>query len=632
MKGIRQFLSAVSLTALVLLAGCGGGGGSSTTTTPITNAQLAIVANLPIGLEGFPYYGTLTAIHGVAPFTWSVDSSTPLPAGLSFDPAKGTVSGTPTSGGGANVAFIVKDSSNPPQTVRTQFLIGIADPLGLKVFQNIQLTEYQDLSQAFATESGGVGPYTFTIVQGSFPPGVKIDPSTGSLRGSALAAGTFNVVVAVQDSYSPPEVVTQPGTVVVTGAPLTLGTSMNGASLILNRPYSTTIYASGGTPPYSFQINSGSLPPGLSLTDPVNGIVSGTPTQVGGYIFQISAQDSASMTQYLSVYGSVRSALGRNDSPATATPISNASYSGSISPALDVTGSLAPDTDYYKVIGAAGSTMHFETTAKRMNANNPLDTVIELTDVNGGRLATGCNQPGGSSDFTSVCLNDDISASPHVQDSMLDYKVPGASGTQTFLVHVLDWSGNARPDMTYTLQVNGAVEPLTAYSVSFSAVVGKSYSQPLSYVGGSGTVTFTVTGGNLPPGLTLSGTNISGTPTTAGNYSFTVQATDQSTPPQQSTASLSLSVVNALTITTTQVPNGTVGNPYSFQFVSSGGLSPINWSCNFPPPGLMFNINGTLSGTPTQSGTYTMQVRANDAGFYPAIGQTATQTFTMAIQ
>ena len=51
------------------------------------------------------------------------------------------------------------------------------------------------------------------------------------------------------------------------------------------------------------------------------------------------------------------------------------------------------------------------TIAKQGNPNNPLDTVIEITNENGAGFTTGCNQPGGTTtDFTSPCLNDDVSA------------------------------------------------------------------------------------------------------------------------------------------------------------------------------------------------------------------------------
>ncbi|MGH9798755.1 MAG: S8 family serine peptidase, partial [Blastocatellia bacterium] len=55
--------------------------------------------------------------------------------------------------------------------------------------------------------------------------------------------------------------------------------------------------------------------------------------------------------------------------------------------------------------------------------------------------------------------------------------------------------------------------------------VGIAYSQSLSAMGGTPGYTFSFTG-TLPPGVTLSGGSLTGTPTTVGTYSFTIQATD----------------------------------------------------------------------------------------------------------
>lgn len=62
------------------------------------------------------------------------------------------------------------------------------------------------------------------------------------------------------------------------------------------------------------------------------------------------------------------------------------------------------------------------------------------------------------------------------------------------------------------------------------ATVGTAYSQTLTATGGTSPITWAVTIGALPGGLSLTGGAISGTPTTAGTYSVTVKATDSATP------------------------------------------------------------------------------------------------------
>ena len=68
-----------------------------------------------------------------------------------------------------------------------------------------------------------------------------------------------------------------------------------------------------------------------------------------------------------------------------------------------------------------------------------------------------------------------------------------------------------------------------------------------------------------------------------------------------------------LTISTTTLPAGTVGQAYSTTLAASGGVSPYTWSASGLPGGLSLSSTGTISGTPTTSGAFTASVAILDA-------------------
>jgi hypothetical protein len=114
---------------------------------------------------------------------------------------------------------------------------------------------------------------------------------------------------------------------------------------------------------------------------------------------------------------------------------------------------------------------------------------------------------------------------------------PTTAGTYTFTVSGTDDSGISIAPMTYQLTVVGNFQPppLTINgSVLPSGTVGTEYANVFSVSGGSIPYSWSVASGKLPPGLTLlsditlsqTGDNLSGTPTTAGTYTFTMQVTD----------------------------------------------------------------------------------------------------------
>jgi len=68
---------------------------------------------------------------------------------------------------------------------------------------------------------------------------------------------------------------------------------------VINVPYSVTLTATGGVPPYTWAMASGTLPPGLSIS--TAGVISGTPTALGTTSFKVQVTDSQTPTAALDV-------------------------------------------------------------------------------------------------------------------------------------------------------------------------------------------------------------------------------------------------------------------------------------------------------------------------------------------
>ena len=180
----------------------------------------------------------------------------------------------------------------------------------------------------------------------------------------------------------------------------------------------------------------------------------------------------------------------------------------------------------------------------------------------------------------------------------------------------------------------GGGTPPTPVTITTTALtpgtVNSTFTATLAATGGSGTYTWSVSSGKLPTGLTLSSAGvITGTPTTAGLSSFTVQAEDSEKTPQSGTQSLKLVISGGnLTITSLPLLDGQVGQLYTFPLAAKGGVPPYTWaidSSNPLPAGLTLS-NGTISGTPTTAGNYTVGLSVTDSA-----NNTALQTAPLAI-
>ena len=166
--------------------------------------------------------------------------------------------------------------------------------------------------------------------------------------------------------------------------------------------------------------------------------------------------------------------------------------------------------------------------------------------------------------------------------------------------------------------------------------VDQAYSTDITTTGGTGSYVYTISAGAIPNGLVLSASGtISGIPTIAGVYTFTVQVADGT---NVATKAYTMNVYGSgLSITTpSPLPAGMLGVPY-YQVLSAvgGDGSSYTWSLNGGalPPGLSINLltpvpdstTAALQGTPTVAGTYNFNLKVVSAG------QAAFKDFSVTI-
>jgi len=178
--------------------------------------------------------------------------------------------------------------------------------------------------------------------------------------------------------------------------------------------------------------------------------------------------------------------------------------------------------------------------------------------------------------------------------------------------------------------------PPTITTISLPAAVeGSAYNQAI-HATGFAPLSFSVSAGTLPAGLSLISSTgaIAGTPTgPTGPSSFTAKVTDGSTPAQSATQPLSITVGAATTlmITNTSLTNGNVNAAYTATLQSTGGVAPILWSVTVGtlPTGLSLNAStGAITGTPTESGVVSLTFQAADSSLPQ---QLATKALALTI-
>jgi hypothetical protein len=174
--------------------------------------------------------------------------------------------------------------------IQTNFIVTPCGPLTIATAPQLSSGTiglyYEAILQAGACHQ----PFVWALAPGSqaLPAGINITPD-GTVSGYPTVSGTFNFTARVSDSVGGHA--DQPLTLMILAAPLHVATVVlsNG---IPNLNYSLPLSAAGGQPPYQWSLSPdfNDMPPGLSLSP--SGVISGVPTQMGTYFFDVEVTDT----------------------------------------------------------------------------------------------------------------------------------------------------------------------------------------------------------------------------------------------------------------------------------------------------------------------------------------------------
>lgn len=392
----------------------------------------------------------------------------------------------------------------------------------------------------------------------------------GGNTATVTAAGTYTVTATNStngcSSFTTTSVSANTATPGVSNPSVTTATQ--------NVAFSQTFTASGSATPYSFRLDSGSLPSGLTLSG--NGALNGAPTQSGSFSFTVRATGANGCSGVGAVY-----TLTVNPQ-VTGTPTLTTPATGTITNSLPIFSGNAVSNSTVMVYVSGTST---QTLTTQTNAQGQFSIPANPALASGNYSA-----------YAVAMLTGQTSSAPsNTNGFTVDATPPGV----TLSASVGNGTTTMNQPTSFTARFSEAV---TGFGPGGISVSNGSVS---SFAGNGTTYSFNVSANaagqvsvSIPANVAADGVGNSNTASASYSYTFQAPTITLSPPPGN-------------------LPGGTQGIAYSVTFSASGGSGTYTYALSGTPPPGMTLTDARLSGTPTASGIFRFRITATDNAAAP---------------
>ncbi|HPQ66017.1 MAG TPA: Ig domain-containing protein [bacterium] len=256
-----------------------------------------VTEDLPPAVLGVWYQSPLSAEGGTPPYSWALVSGS-LPGDIRLQPRRGVLLGLPRELGDFEVSFEVADRGGDSDT--SNFTLRVAEGVFRIVTEALPPGTIGEPYSCALRAEGGVPPYSWRLLAGELPPRCALDGSRGIVAGTSSEEGEYRFTVRAQDSQGRQA---ERDFLLAIAGPEGPGGLYGGfkittrelAPAVRGSLYAQSLTAEGGTPPYTWTVSVGNLPPGLYLAS-ASGEIGGIPEEAGIFDLRILAADRRSLT------------------------------------------------------------------------------------------------------------------------------------------------------------------------------------------------------------------------------------------------------------------------------------------------------------------------------------------------